>query len=139
MIFTSKNVARKNQQNLTAYDIGELCIIKSILDNPKRLDMVLDLVTPSMFEHHEDEFKALLNDINDVSLNKILLNDKLEVYDDERLNKELLVLLYKFYSNKLLSLSYETNIDFKEKVNLIKKIKDNLYELKQGKLTKFNL
>jgi DNA primase len=92
-----------------------------------------------MFEHHEDEFKALLNDINDVSLNKILLNDKLEVYDDERLNKELLVLLYKFYSNKLLSLSYETNIDFKEKVNLIKKIKDNLYELKQGKLTKFNL
>lgn len=139
MIFTSKNVTRKNQQNLTAYDIGELCIIKSILDNPKRLDMVLDLVTPSMFEHHEDEFKALLNDINDVSLNKILLNDKLEVYDDERLNKELLVLLYKFYSNKLLSLSYETNIDFKEKVNLIKKIKDNLYELKQGKLTKFNL
>ena len=54
-----------------------------------------------MFEYHRREFDLVLNDINNISLNSIILNDKLENYDDERLNQELLTLVYKFYSNKL--------------------------------------
>ncbi len=64
-------------------DIAELCIIKSILENPKRLDMVLDIVDASMFEYHKDEFLLLLTDINNTKLNQIALNDKLESYNDE--------------------------------------------------------
>ena len=76
-----------------------------------------------------EEFEELLNDINSSSLNKIILNDKLESYDEVRLNRELLVLLHKFYSNKLLTLSYDNSMNFKEKVNQIRKVKDNLYQL----------
>ena len=139
MIKTSNTIHRKNSVELSKVDIAELCIIKSILDDPRRLDIVLDKIDKSMFEHHQEEFEELLNDINSSSLNKIILNDKLESYDEARLNRELLVLLHKFYSNKLLTLSYDNSMNFKEKVNQIRKVKDNLYQLKQGKLVSYNL
>jgi len=139
LVKTINSKKRANEVNLSKIDIAELCIIKAILEEPRRLDIVLDTVDASMFEFHKEEFETLLEDINSSSLNKIILNDKLESYDESRLNQELLVLLHKFYSNKLLALSYDNSLDFKSKVNLIRKIKDNLYELKQGKLIKFNL
>ena len=130
---------RTNDANLTKIDIAELCIIKSILEKPQRLTAVLDIVDTSMFEYHKDEFELVLNDINNISLNSIILNDKLENYDDERLNQELLTLVYKFYTNKLTALSFDKTLDFKQKANLIRKIKDNIYQLKQGKLISYNL
>src|SRR5574344_1632961 len=139
LIKTSNTIHRKNSVELSKVDIAELCIIKSILDDPRRLDIVLDKIDKSMFEHHQEEFEELLNDINSSSLNKIILNDELESYDEARLNRELLVLLHKFYSNKLLTLSYDNSMNFKEKVNQIRKVKDNLYQLKQGKLVSYNL
>lgn len=130
---------RTNDVNLTKIDIAELCIIKSILEKPQRLNAVLDIVDASMFEYHKNEFELVLNDINNISLNSIILNDKLENYDDERLNQELLTLVYKFYTNKLTALSFDKTLDFKQKANLIRKIKDNIYQLKQGKLISYNL
>ncbi|MBU3015711.1 DNA primase [Poseidonibacter lekithochrous] len=130
---------RPIDSNLTKIDIAELCIIKSILEKPSRLDSVLDIVDASMFEAHKNEFDLVLNDISNISLNSITLNEKLENYDDERLNQELLTLLYKFYSNKLTAISYDKSYDFREKANLIRKIKDNIYQLKQGKLVSYNL
>lgn len=139
LIKTSNTKKRANDIELVKMDIAELCIIKSILEEPKRLDIVLDKINSDMFEFHKNEFELLLKDTKSPLLNSIILNDKLENYDDERLNRELLLLLYKFYSNKLLALSYDKSMDFKEKVNLIRKIKDNLHKLKQGKLINFNL
>ena len=135
----SGDKSRVNEVNLSKIDIAELCIIKAILEKPKRLDSVLDIIDSSMFEYHRREFDLVLNDINNISLNSIILNDKLENYDDERLNQELLTLVYKFYSNKLTALSYDKTLDFKQKANLIRKIKDNIYQLKQGKLISYNL
>ena len=130
---------RPTESNTLKIDIAELCIIKSILEKPSRLDSVLDIVDSSMFEAHKHEFDLLLNDIENISLNRIALNEKLECYDDERLNKELLTLLYKFYTNKLTAISYDKGYEFREKVNMIRKIKDNIYQLKQGKLVTYNL
>lgn len=139
LIQISSNKQRTFEPSLSKIDIAELCIIKSILEKPKRLDAVLDVVDSSMFEAHRDEFELVLNDINNNSLNSIVLNEKLENYDDDRLNQELLTLLYKFYVNKLTSVSYNKELDFKQKANLIRKIKDNIYQLKLGKLVSYNL
>lgn len=139
LVKISSDKQRTNQVSLSKIDIAELCIIKSILEKPQRLDSVLDIVDVSMFEYHKTEFKLLLNDIKDSSLNAIVLNEKLENYDDERLNQELLVLLHKFYTNKLMAISYDKELDFKQKANMIRKIKDNIYQLKQGKLVSYNL
>lgn len=139
LIKISSTKQRNYEVNLTKIDIAELCIIKSILEKPKRLDAVLDIVDASMFEFHKKEFELLLSNIEDSTLNSIILNDKLENYDDERLNQELLTLVYKFYTNKLTAISYDKELDFKQKANLIRKIKDNIYQLKQGKLVSYNL
>ena len=139
LIKISSNKQRTYEPNLTKIDIAELCIIKSILEKPKRLDCVLDIVDSSMFEAHKNEFELLLTDIENISLNSIVLNEKLENYDDERLNQELLTLVYKFYTNKLTAISYDNSLDFKQKANLIRKIKDNIYQLKLGKLVSYNL
>lgn len=139
LVKISSNKQRMYEPNLTKIDIAELCIIKSILEKPKRLDCVLDIVDASMFEAHKNEFELLLRDIENISLNSIVLNEKLENYDDERLNQELLTLVYKFYTNKLTAISYDNTLDFKQKANLIRKIKDNIYQLKLGKLVSYNL
>lgn len=139
LVKTSSNKQRIYEPNLTKIDIAELCIIKSILEKPKRLNSVLDIVDSSMFEVHKNEFELLLTDIENISLNSIVLNEKLENYDDERLNQELLTLVYKFYTNKLTAISYDNTLDFKQKANLIRKIKDNIYQLKLGKLVSYNL
>ena len=139
LIQISSNKQRIFTPNLSKIDIAELCIIKSILEKPKSLASILDIIDSTMFETHKREFELLLNDINDISLNSIVLNEKLENYDDERLNQELLTLLYKFYANKLTAISYDKDLDFKQKANLIRKIKDNINQLKNGKLVSYNL
>jgi DNA primase len=68
-----------------------------------------------------------------------LLNDRLEDYDDERLNAELLILLRKFYSNKLNEVLYDKTYTFNEKSALIRKIRDNMATLKSGRLISYNL
>lgn len=139
LIKTNNTTTRPREVNLSKIDIAELCIIKSILEEPKRLDQVLDVIDTSMFEFHKNEFELLIEDRNNASLNTILLNEKLEDYNDERLNSEILVLLMKFYSSKLNQVLYDNDMNFKDKTMLIRKIKDNIYQLKKGKLITYNL
>jgi len=139
LVKVSSDVTRKTEVNLTKIDIAELCIIKAILENPKRLDSVLDIVDSSMFEFHRNEFELLLQDIDNQSLNGIVLNDKLETYDDQRLNNELIILLHKFYSKKLTSIKYDDKLNLKEKGIQLRKVQDALRQLKQGKLVSYNL
>lgn len=87
LVKTSTDNVRPTEVNLSKIDIAELCIIRSILEKPQRLDSVLDIVDSSMFEYHRNEFELLISDINHQSFNGILLNEKLEIYDDERLKK----------------------------------------------------
>lgn len=134
LIKTSNTKQRRNEVELVKIDIAELCILKSIIENPNMLDMVLDIVDSTMFEYHKEEFEILLQDLNDNRLNKITLNDRLESYDEERLKNELLVLVHKHYQNRLLAVSFNNDLPFKEKANEIKKIKDKLNLLKKGKL-----
>lgn len=139
LVKISTDKKRAFEVNLSKINIQELCIIKSILEKPSRLDLVLDYIDSSMFETHKKEFELLIEDINNSSLNAISLNEKLENYDDERLKQELLVLLHKFYTNKLTAISYDKTLEFKQKANMIRKIKDNIYQLKLGKLVSYNL
>ena len=132
-------VDNRNNVQLTKIDIAELCIIKSIADKPNRLEMVLDVIDASMFEYHRGEFEMLLNEKENPKLIGILLNEQLETYDDERLTNELRVLLIKFYEKRLNGIKYEEELEHNEKKNMIVKIRDNIMQLKKGKLITYNL
>lgn len=129
----------RNNVQLSKIDIAELCIIKSIADKPNRLEMVLDVIDSSMFEHHRCEFEMLLNEKENPKLIGLLLNEQLETYDDERLTNELRVLLIKYYEKRLNGIKYEEELDHNEKKNQIVKIRDNIMQLKKGKLITYNL
>lgn len=129
----------RNDVQLMKIDIAELCIIKSIADKPNRLEMALDLIDASMFEYHRNEFEMLLHDKDNPKLIGILLNEQLETYDDERLSNELRVLLIKFYEKKLHAIRYEEALEHNEKKHIIVKIRDNIMQLKKGKLIAYNL
>lgn len=139
LIKTTTVQTRQNNFETTKIDIAELCIIKAILLDKKRVEKVLDLIDSSMFEYHKNEFEALVHNPDDMALNSILLNEKLEEYDSERLNSELLILLGKFYNKKLSEVMYDNNYSFVEKTTLIRKIRDNISQLKKGKLIRYNL
>lgn len=132
-------VSRAQAINLSKIDIAELSILKHILEDKSRLDGVLDIIDSSMFEFHVEEFNTLIHDIGNPSLNGILLNEALQEYSHEEFEKQLLCLLDKFYNNKLTQVTYAQDMNFKEKVLLIRKIKDNIKQLKIGKLIKYNL
>ena len=139
LIKTTIDNQTNKRVDLTKINIQELCIIKAILEKPNRLDFVLNVIEPSMFEVHKNEFEILLEDINNISLNSIVLNEKLENYDDERLKSELQILLHRYYSKRLTQVSYDKTLGFNEKSKMLRKIKDNLYQLKRGKLVSYNL
>lgn len=139
LVKVSSDNVRPREVDLSKVNIQELCIIKAILEKPQRLDTVLDIVSPSMFEDHQNEFQLVLNDINNLSLNTITLNEKLEDYDDDRLKEELLILLYKFYSKKLMTIKYDNTLSLREKSLLLRKVQDNLRQLKKGVLVSYNL
>ncbi|RXJ54622.1 DNA primase [Candidatus Marinarcus aquaticus] len=120
-------------------DILELSIIKSIADNPTRLEMVLDSIDASMFEFHKEEFELLLNDPQNPRLTGILLNEQIKIYDDAQLEKELRFILIKFYEKRLSQVKYETHLEHNEKKVLIFKIRDNIAQLRKGKLISYNL
>ena len=43
-----------------ARDMGELGLIKTVLEQPRFTDQILDFVDPSMLSHHSEEFALAL-------------------------------------------------------------------------------
>ncbi|RXJ86583.1 DNA primase [Arcobacter sp. CECT 8985] len=138
LVKVSNQVKRKVDNSSTKIDIAELSIIKAILEKPSRLDYVLDMVDSSIFDYHKEQFELLLNDIDNPALNGILLNERLEDYDDDRLKLEICILLSKYYSSQLNRLLYDKDMDFKKKSLEIRKLKDKIFQLKQGKMVTYN-
>lgn len=139
LVKVSTDNIRKNEVNLTKVDIAELSIIKYILENSTIIDKVLDIVDSSMFEYHNSEFIALMQDPNNEKLNGILLNEQLKNLNKDEFNQQLLKLLIKFYNQKLSQINYDPSIGFKDKSILLRKVKDNILQLRQGKLVTYNL
>ena len=131
--------SRKTQLNLASIDIAELSIIKSILENPYFLDMVLDIIDSSMFENHRSEFEMLINDKDNSRLRGILLQEKLKLYTEDELKQQLLIFLINFYNKKLNSINFDKSLDYKQKSFLIRKLKDNILKLRGGDLVVYNL
>jgi DNA primase len=139
LIQISSNKQRAFEPNLSKFDVAELSVIKYILENNNVIDEVLDIIDEDMFEHYKDEFSLSINNSKDIKLNKILLDERIKNYSYEELKNQLFKFLVKYYEKKLLQLSYDKDFDFKQKANLIRKLRDNINQLKKGKLISYNL
>jgi DNA primase len=131
------NKSYQKNQNLSQIDIAELEIIKTVLENPESLDLVLNTIDKSMFKTHSEEFDMLLNDKQNPLLRGILLNEDIKIYSQEQLKDMLLKLLIVFYKEKLELIKYDKNIVNKSVI--IRKVQENIIKLRKGELVPFDI
>ncbi|MEA2019465.1 MAG: DNA primase [Campylobacterota bacterium] len=128
------NNQRATDVNLSSMDIAELSILKTILNDQVSLDIAKVLITDDMFEIHANEYNLVLNEPDHPSLVGLMLNEHIITYSFEELTHQLTLLLVPYYNKKLQQLTFDKEIDFKQKSQQIRKLKEKLKELRLGKL-----
>jgi len=115
-------------------DILELTIIKTLLTSPSLIDTVLDTIDVKMFKTHQLELSLLLkNDNENPLLRKILLSDDIKIYDESELIASMINFLISFYNDELRKIK-NSKMDYANKSFSIRKIQENMFKLRQGKL-----
>ncbi|MDD2905785.1 MAG: DNA primase [Sulfurimonas sp.] len=126
------------QKNLHK-DMWELSLIKTVLEHPKFIDQVLDVLDPSLLAFHAREFsQALHGDKNAPELMAIMVDDSItSLKDEESLKQELLIFLTKYYEKELKKINTQASISFEEKAFLIRKLRGKIATLRKGELVAF--
>jgi len=119
-------------------DILELTIIKTLLTYPNLIDTVLDTIEVKMFKTHQIELSLLLKNENENPLlRKILLSDDIKIYKEDELIASMINFLIGYYNDELKKVK-NSKMDYSNKSFAIRKIRENIFKLKQGKLVEFN-
>ncbi len=118
------------------YDVWELTLIKSIIENPSLGDQILDYISTDMLQFHRFEFDLLLQQQFDhPQLMAISLNESIAAYrDEESLHRELITFLTQHYNRKLKQIRMQSALTFEKKSFLIREIRGKIETLKRGKL-----
>lgn len=128
---------RMQQQRSSFEDVLELTIIKTLLTKPNLIDTLLDTIDTSMFKTHNTELSLLLkNEKDNPNLRKILLDDDIKVYDEEELMQAMFNFLIGYYTAKLAQVK-SSKLDYEHKSFSIRKIQENIFKLRQGKLVAY--
>lgn len=129
-----------NKQNVISEkhkDMWELTLIKTVLEYPQFLDMVLDVLDPSLLQFHSREFILVLQGRCD-ELMAIQIDESIvALQSEEELKAELILFLQRFYERELKKVNLQTSISFEQKVFLIRKLRGKIDTLKRGELVAF--
>ncbi|MDA3945359.1 MAG: DNA primase [Helicobacteraceae bacterium] len=120
----------------TAYDVWELCLIKSMIEHPALGDQILDYISTDMLQFHPYEFDLVLQQKFDhPSLMAIAINEGIQSFKDEQsLHNELITFLTQHYSRKLKKVLTQQHDSFEKKSFLIREIRGKIATLKRGQL-----
>jgi len=122
-------------------DVAQLGILKTLIEKPELIDMVLNVVDVSMFGQYAGLFSALLEGQKEhPQLVGLSVDETFQVMDEEELKNVLQNFLIKHYDIKLKNIVSDTSIPFAKKSFLIRKIKtDIIPKLKRGELVTFDM
>ena len=131
----NKSLVQKN----THKDMWELCLVKTALEKPHLINMILDVLDPSLLMFHSFEFNlALQGNVDSPELMAILVDDTINVLqDEEALKAELLTFLMKYYERELKKVNLQSQMPFEEKAFYIRKFRGKIAKLKRGELVSF--
>lgn len=120
----------------TKYDIEQLSLLKTLLEYPRMIDDVLNIVHPAMFGVYEEYFQAIiLGDSEHQLVRQLSLNEHAKVMSEADLQKALRNFLIKYYEDKLKSITADTAISFGRKALLIRAIKTEIIpKLERGEM-----
>ena len=122
-------------------DIGQLSILKTILENRNFIDILLEAVEPSMFGNYTSLLESIIKEEKDnPNLIGLMLDENIKVMQEDEFKRALASFLFGHYSKKLRSITTDTSISLTEKSFLIRKIKYIIIpKLKKGELISFKL
>ncbi|MEA3228262.1 MAG: DNA primase [Campylobacterota bacterium] len=117
-------------------DVGELALVKTVLEYPQFIDQILDVLDPSLLQFHSQEFLLALQGHNDApQLMAITVDETIRpLTDEEDLKAELIILLTRYFERELRTINMRSNISFEEKAFYIRKFRGNIALLKKGHL-----
>ncbi|MGB6019600.1 MAG: DNA primase [Sulfurimonadaceae bacterium] len=123
-------------QMTNAYDVWELSLIKSMMENPALGDQILDYISTDMLQFHPYEFDLVLQQQFDhPQLMAISINEGIQSYKDEQsLHNELITFLTQHYNRKLKKVLTQPQDSFEKKSFLIREIRGKIATLKRGQL-----
>jgi len=121
-------------------DVAQLSILKTLLEKPKLIDSVLDVIDVNMFGGYAELFSALINGEKEhPHLMGLSVDETLQVMNEDELQNVLRNFLIKHYDTKLRNIVADTTIPFSKKSFMIRKIKtDIIPRLKRGELVSFD-
>ena len=139
------NQTNTNNQNApliqknTHKDMWELSLVKTVLEHPRLIDQILDVLDPSLLQFHSSEFSAALQGENDnPHLMAILVDETIQsLKDEDELRAELITFLSRHYERELKKINLQQNISFEEKAFYIRKFRGKIATLKRGELVSF--
>jgi len=123
-------------QKNTHKDMWELSIIKTVLENPQMLELVLDVLEPSLFQFHSYEFSLAVAQKTDApELMAIMVDENIvTIENEEELKSELITFLTRYYEKELKKVNFATNISFEQKAFYIRKFRGIISKLRKGEL-----
>jgi len=126
-------------QKNTHKDMWELSLIKTVLEHPRFIDQILDVLDPSLLQFHSAEFTAALHGQNEnPHLMAILVDEKIKsLQSEDDLKAELITFLSRYYERELKKINMQQNISFEEKAFYIRKFRGKISKLKRGELVSF--
>jgi DNA primase len=130
------NTNRSVSDNSRHRDMWELSLIKTVLEYPKFIDQILDVLNPSLLQFHSSEFAlALQGKVDEPALMAILIDEKILPFKNEEvLKSELIAFLTKHYEREYKKINLKTDISFEEKAFYIRKLRGKISQLKRGEL-----
>jgi DNA primase len=103
--------------SLAREDIWELSLIKTMLERPSSIENILDYVSISQLQYHQQEFDLILtSQLQHPMLIKLSLNDSINQFDEDTLKNELLFFLRNFYTIELKKVRIKNDMSFEKKL-----------------------
>lgn len=133
------NVQRNATLTVPKDDVAQLSIIKTLIEKPELINLVLEAVDIEMFGNYTPLFRALLNGEREhTHLIRLSLDESLQIMSEEELKDFLRSFLIKFYDKRLREIVADEQMPFAQKSYMIRKIKtDIIPRLKRGELMRY--
>jgi len=139
----SSNVTKKKPKIVfesSRDDIGQLSIVKTLIENRELVNKVSSVIKPSMFGNYSSLLESAMKGEETSQLSGLMLDESIKSMDEEELSRSLASFLFRYYSAELKKITTDSSIPLKKKSFLIRKIKmDILPRLQRGELVTYRI
>jgi len=133
-LLASKSTRSQTTDVLKKIDIAEASIIKTLYENPRLMDEIVEYLSPDVFKTHSYALSLVYQEkFQDPQLLDLVLRDDIITLDMETLKKQIIKLLIPYYQHQIFKLK-NSSLPTEEKMHKLKILNSKILKLKKGEL-----